>query len=73
MKRNSQDASAATNGEEASVAMHAEALHAENGHLSPDNLSVILAGLQTMRDGDFSVRLPGNWTGLAGKNRGHVQ
>jgi len=33
---------------------------------APD-LSVILAGLQTMRDGDFSVRLPGSWTGLAGK------
>src|SRR6202050_2285590 len=31
------------------------------------DLSVILAGLQTMRNGDFSVRLPGNWTGLAGK------
>jgi HAMP domain-containing protein/CheY-like chemotaxis protein/signal transduction histidine kinase len=31
------------------------------------DLSVILAGLQTMRDGDFSVRLPGAWTGLAGK------
>jgi HAMP domain-containing protein/CheY-like chemotaxis protein/signal transduction histidine kinase len=31
------------------------------------DLSVILASLQTMRDGDFSVRLPGNWTGLAGK------
>ena len=31
------------------------------------DLSVILSGLQTMRDGDFSVRLPGNWTGLAGK------
>jgi HAMP domain-containing protein/CheY-like chemotaxis protein/signal transduction histidine kinase len=30
-------------------------------------LSVILASLQTMRDGDFSVRLPGNWTGLSGK------
>ena len=30
-------------------------------------MSVILASLQTMRDGDFSVRLPGNWTGLAGK------
>src|SRR3984957_16086868 len=30
-------------------------------------LSIILAGLQTMRDGDFSVRLPGSWTGLAGK------
>jgi HAMP domain-containing protein/CheY-like chemotaxis protein/signal transduction histidine kinase len=32
----------------------------------PD-LSAILAGLQTMRDGDFSVRLPGSWTGLGGK------
>jgi PAS domain-containing protein len=30
-------------------------------------MAVILAGLQTMRDGDFSVRLPGYWTGLAGK------
>jgi HAMP domain-containing protein/CheY-like chemotaxis protein/signal transduction histidine kinase len=34
--------------------------------LSAD-LSVILASLQTMRSGDFSVRLPGSWTGLAGK------
>ena len=31
------------------------------------DLSVILGSLQTMRDGDFSVRLPGSWTGLAGK------
>jgi len=31
------------------------------------DLSAILASLQTMRDGDFSVRLPGSWTGLAGK------
>jgi HAMP domain-containing protein/signal transduction histidine kinase/DNA-binding response OmpR family regulator len=31
------------------------------------DLSVILSSLQIMRDGDFSVRLPGNWTGLAGK------
>ncbi len=44
-----------------------------NGHstlvaesASPD-LAVILASLQTMRAGDFSVRLPGSWTGLAGK------
>ncbi len=38
-------------------------------HAEPEtaNLSVILASLQTMRDGDFSVRLPGSWTGLAGK------
>ena len=33
----------------------------------PADLSLILAGLQTMRDGDFSVRLPGAWTGLEGK------
>src|ERR1700737_4751186 len=44
-----------------------------NGHSSlvaeppsPD-LSAILASLLTMRAGDFSVRLPGSWTGLAGK------
>jgi len=40
-----------------------------NGHgkLAQANVAAILAGLQTMRDGDFSVRLPGYWTGLAGK------
>src|SRR5580692_10240626 len=31
------------------------------------DLSLVLAGLQTMRDGDFSARLPGSWTGLPGK------
>ena len=31
------------------------------------DLSAILAGLQTMRGGDFSVRLPGSWIGLSGK------
>jgi len=31
------------------------------------DLSVILSSLQTMRDGDFSVRLPGSWVGLPGK------
>jgi HAMP domain-containing protein/CheY-like chemotaxis protein/signal transduction histidine kinase len=35
--------------------------------VSPADLNAILAGLQTMRDGDFSVRLPGSWTGVAGK------
>src|SRR5260370_9564860 len=33
----------------------------------PVDLRVILTGLQTVRDGDFSVRLPGSWTGLPGK------
>jgi HAMP domain-containing protein/CheY-like chemotaxis protein len=30
-------------------------------------LSELLRVLQAMRDGDFSVRLPGDWTGLEGK------
>jgi HAMP domain-containing protein/CheY-like chemotaxis protein/signal transduction histidine kinase len=44
-----------------------------NGHSKHRNdadtieLSVILASLQTVRDGDFSARLPGTWTGIAGK------
>src|ERR1700737_3213907 len=32
-----------------------------------DDLALILASLQTMRDGDFSVRLPVAWVGLEGK------
>src|SRR5579864_2355321 len=38
----------------------------KSGTVSPD-LSIILGALQTMREGDFSVRLPGYWTGLHGK------
>src|ERR1700749_914962 len=38
-----------------------------NGHVSSPELAAILASLQTMRDGDLSVRLPGSWTGIAGK------
>jgi hypothetical protein len=30
-------------------------------------LSELLGALQAVRDGDFSVRLPGDWTGLEGK------
>jgi HAMP domain-containing protein/CheY-like chemotaxis protein/signal transduction histidine kinase len=51
----------------------AEAPHKGNGSTatpvessSPD-LAVILAGLHAVRNGDFSVRLPGSWTGLPGK------
>src|SRR6202050_339296 len=38
-----------------------------SGHVSSPELAAILASLQTMRDGDLSVRLPGSWTGIAGK------
>jgi len=30
-------------------------------------LNLLLERMQTMRDGDFSVRLPGSWTGITGK------
>ncbi len=69
MKRISQDSAiAVANGgpdEAGKNKSNGNATHAAG----PDsaNLSVILASLQTMRDGDFSVRLPGAWTGLAGK------
>ena len=33
----------------------------------PDDLALILASLQSMRDGNFSTRLPVAWTGLEGK------
>src|SRR5256885_5826209 len=47
-----------------SVAGNGEVAAAE---ITRSDLGAILAGLQTMRDGDFSVRLPGVWTGVGGK------
>ncbi|SPE17681.1 putative Sensor histidine kinase with a GAF domain and multiple HAMP and Response regulator receiver domains (Modular protein) [Candidatus Sulfotelmatomonas gaucii] len=44
--------------------------HNGNGALesaTPDYLAVILESMQTMKNGDFSVRLPVIWTGLPGK------
>jgi methyl-accepting chemotaxis protein len=32
-----------------------------------DHAGELLRALQAMRDGDFSVRLPGDWTGMSGK------
>ncbi len=63
MKRNNQAETAA------GVATAAAAKGNGHGHgeLASAELSLILASLHTMRDGDFSVRLPGAWTGLAGK------
>jgi HAMP domain-containing protein/CheY-like chemotaxis protein/signal transduction histidine kinase len=69
MKRANQDSAiAVANGrsEEASKSKNnGNSIHGSE----PDsaNLSAILASLQSMRNGDFSVRLPGSWTGLAGK------
>src|SRR5262245_36645223 len=52
---------------------HATAPVKKNGHANghgiatSTDLRAILFGMQAMRDGDFSVRLPGDWTGLEGK------
>ncbi len=40
-------------------------------HTSPEYMAVILESLQTMKNGDFSVRLPVSWTGLPGKIADH--
>ena len=69
MKRNNQDMAIAV----ANRASDKGEEGKQNGNsalLTPpasSDLSVILASLQTMRDGNFSVRLPGSWTGLPGK------
>src|SRR5262245_26417337 len=39
----------------------------QEAELSQAPLNILLGKLQSMRDGDFSVRLPGDWTGLEGK------
>ena len=63
-RSDSNSATAAANGA-------TKAVRRKNGNsaaegVSPD-LVAILASLQTMRDGDFSVRLPGSWMGMEGK------
>ena len=35
--------------------------------LPPSQLSELLRALQAVEDGNFAVRLPGDWTGLEGK------
>ncbi len=35
--------------------------------LAPEHLAIILQCLQTMKNGDLSVRLPVSWTGLPGQ------
>jgi len=74
MKRNNREtATAVVNGQAAAREPVALENEKKNGHSvlaaepTSADLSVILASLQTMRDGDFSVRLPGSWTGLEGK------
>src|SRR5258708_35633579 len=69
MKRNNRDAAT----EVARGEPEADQNNKNNGNVAlatepaSADLSAILSRLQTMRDGDFSVRLPGSWVGLPGK------
>jgi len=65
MKKNAQGSATVENGEPTHSNGGGTAIAVSES--APADLSVVLAALQTMRDGDFSVRLPGSWTGLAGK------
>src|SRR5205085_4523380 len=53
----------------ASVAVAENGAAPANGHAldSSPNLRALLHGLQAVAAGDFTVRLPGDWTGLEGK------
>src|SRR5260370_26725361 len=44
-----------------------ESHYPPNGLDPPEYMAIVLQSLQTMKNGDFSVRLPVTWTGLAGK------
>ena len=66
MKKSARNMSAESPGSTAHVSGNGTAL-AVAPEPTPVDLAAILAGLQTMRNGDFSVRLPGSWTGLGGK------
>jgi HAMP domain-containing protein len=67
MKRNNQTSGAAVENGTSKERDDNRANGNSSSEHAPDDLSVILSALQTMRNGDFSVRLPGSWTGLEGK------
>ncbi len=67
MKRTDQGAAIANSSGTIETNLKNNGQTAARAEIGSTDLSVVLASLQTMRDGDFSVRLPGDWTGLAGK------
>jgi HAMP domain-containing protein/CheY-like chemotaxis protein/signal transduction histidine kinase len=65
MKQIESDMATTNSGESPRAKGNGRSNHRSNGAFA--DLSVILAALQTMRNGDFSVRLPGAWAGVEGK------
>ena len=66
MKRNDRNSTTAISTEVSDVPDPKNNGGSSSGAASSE-LVAILVSLQTMRDGDFSVRLPGSWIGLSGK------
>src|SRR5260370_12047735 len=67
MKRTEQHGSSTATAQPSATANDKGNGHGTTAEMTQAELGAILAGLQTMRDGDFSVRLPGVWTGVGGK------
>jgi HAMP domain-containing protein/CheY-like chemotaxis protein/signal transduction histidine kinase len=67
MKRDSQNTTSAVVNGESSADQERDGQSVFAAGPAASELTAILACLQTMRDGEFSVRLPGSWTGLPGK------
>ena len=67
MKRSSQNTATTFGNGELAAGQESNGISVVVAEPASADLGTILASLQTMRDGDFSVRLPGSWTGLAGK------
>src|SRR5882672_181976 len=67
MKRTESNVATENTGEEPKPAVKSNGRGHARGESASPNLSAILTALQTMRDGDFSVRLPGAWVGVEGK------
>jgi HAMP domain-containing protein/CheY-like chemotaxis protein/signal transduction histidine kinase len=67
MKKNERNATGTNLGGTATAELGGNGSAHARADISAADLSLILSSLQTMRDGDFSVRLPGSWTGLTGK------
>jgi HAMP domain-containing protein/CheY-like chemotaxis protein/signal transduction histidine kinase len=67
MKRTESNVATEAQSEEVKPSAKSNGRNHARGESTAPNLSVILMALQTMRDGDFSVRLPGAWVGVEGK------
>src|ERR1700689_332711 len=67
MKRTDSDVATESTSEDVKPNARSNGRNHGRGEFAAPNWSVILMALQTMRDGDFSVRLPGAWVGVQGK------